>query len=226
MKRFAFGAVAAALCCAALQAAPVDERIRGQIVSVSPGTLVVRTSDGTTVSLVLNQETRYVQVVPTSLDKLELGRYIGTATKDVGSIQVALEVTIFPASMRGLKPGHFPYDQLPDTTLSGATTESMMTNGDLDALEVPPAESVGTTETIGKVAAAAQHSGGRQLRVTYKGGQQTILVPPTAPVVSLNPADRSDLSEGAYVFVDAVRDGSSLSAGLVAAGVGELRPPF
>ena len=43
--------------CTGLLAAPVDEHIRGKIVSVTPDTLVVGTSSGTNVSLALNNPT-------------------------------------------------------------------------------------------------------------------------------------------------------------------------
>ena len=110
MKRFALTAVAGVLYCTGLLAAPVDEHIRGKIVSVTPDTLVVRASSGANVSLALNAETHYLQVVRSSLDKIEPGSYIGTATKDIGSTLVALEVMIFPTAMQGLNAGHFPYD--------------------------------------------------------------------------------------------------------------------
>ena len=92
MKRFALTAVAGVFYCTGLLAAPVDQHIRGKIVSVTPDTLVVGTSSGANVSLALNAETHYLQVVRSSLDKIEPGSYIGTATKDVGSTLVALEV--------------------------------------------------------------------------------------------------------------------------------------
>ena len=38
--------------------------------------------------------------------------------------------------------------------------------------------------------------------------------------------DVFDSEKGAYVFVDAAQNGGSLTAGLVAAGVGGLKPPF
>src|SRR5450755_4193462 len=187
MKRLIVSAITATLYCAAVPAAPVDEHIRGTILSVTPETLTVRTSSGASVPVALNGETHYLQVVRSSLDKIEPGSYIGTATKDTGSTLVALEVMIFPAAMRGLNAGHFPYDPLPDTTLSGGTTTttSMMTNGNVSAVTAPPA----------------------------------------APIVNLVPGTISDLSKGTHVFVDAARDGSSLTAGLVAAGVGGLKPP-
>jgi hypothetical protein len=208
-------------------AAPVDEHVRGKIVSVAPDTLVVRTASGNQVSLALNGETHYLRVVPSSLDQIEPNSYIGTATKDIGSAQVALEVMIFPAAMRGINPGHFPYDRLPDTTLSGgATTSSMMTNGSVAAVGVAPGASVNTSMTNGTVSASASQNSVKQLTVTYNGGQQLIVVPPTAPIVNLLPSAASDLSKGAYVFVDAAKDGHSLTAGLVAAGAGGLKPPF
>ena len=49
---------------------------------------------------------------------IEKGSFIGTATKDVGGTQVALEVVVFPPSMRGTGEGHYAWDKIPDTTLS------------------------------------------------------------------------------------------------------------
>lgn len=228
MKRLVISAVTATMYCAAVSGASVDQHVRGTIVSLTPETLIVRTSSGASVSLALNDGTHYLQVVRSSLDKIEPGSYIGTATKDVGSNLVALEVMIFPAAMQGLNAGHFPYDRLPDTTLSGgtATTTSTMTNGDVAAVTAPPGANVNTTMTNGNVSASGSQNGVKHLTVTYQGGQQTILVPPTAPIVNLLPGTISDLSKGAYVFVDAAQNGSSLTAGLVATGVGGLKPPF
>lgn len=227
MKRFTLILVTGAVYSTMVLAAPVDEHVRGKIVSVSPDTLVVRTSTGENVSLALNGETHYLRVVKSSLDQIEPNNYIGTATKDIGSTQVALEVMIFPAALRGINPGHFPYDKLPDTTLSGGTTtSSMMTNGSVAAVAAAPEASVNTAMTNGTVSTSASQNGVKQLTVTYNGGQQQILVPPTAPIVNLLPSTVSDLSKGAYVFVDAAKDGSSLTAGLVAAGAGGLKPPF
>lgn len=227
MKVLALTLVTGALYCATVAAAPVDEHVRGTILSVTPRTLTVRTSSGASVSFALNGDTHYLQVVHSSLDKIEPGSYIGTATKDIGSAQVALEVMIFPAAMKGLNAGHFPYDRLPDTTLSGGTTTttSMMTNGNVSAISAAQAN-VRTTMTNGDVSASGSQNGLKHLTVTYQGGRQTILVPPTAPIVNLLPGTISDLSKGAYVFVDAAQDGSFLTAGLVAAGVGGLKPPF
>ncbi|HEV2271257.1 MAG TPA: hypothetical protein VGR92_17525 [Steroidobacteraceae bacterium] len=228
VKQLIAAAVTASLYCAAVSAAPVDEHVRGRILSVTPGTLTIRTASGASVSLALNGATHYLQVVRSSLDKIEPGSYIGTATKDTGAAQIALEVMIFPPTMQGLNAGHFPYDRLPDSTLSGgaATTTSMMTNGNVSAVTASPITTVSTTMTNGKISASGSQGGVKHLTVSYPGGRQTILVPPTAPIVNLLPGTISNLSKGAYVFVDAARNGGSLTAGLVAAGAGGLKPPF
>ena len=215
------------LYCTVLFAMPVDEHVRGKIVSVSPDTLIVRTESGDNVSVSLNGGTHYLQVVKSSLDKIEPGSYIGTPTKEIGSAQIALAVMIFPPAMQGANAGHFDYDRLPDTTLSGAaTTSSKMTNGNVSAVTATQGATVSTKMTNGSVSASTSGNAAKQLTVTYQGGQQTILVPPTAPIVNLVPGMMSDLTKGAYVFVDAARDGSALTAGLVAAGVGGLKPAF
>jgi hypothetical protein len=227
MRGFIQTTVISVLYCTAALAAPVDKHIRGEIVSVSADNVVVHTSSGTNVSIALNGGTHYLQVERSSLDKIESGSYIGTPTKDIGSTQVALAVMIFPAALRGAKAGHFPYDRLPDTTVSSKTTvTSMMTNGSVSAVASPAAGDVNTTMTNGSVSASASSNGVKQLTITYPGGQQTVLVPPATPIVNLVPGTELDLSNGAYVFVDATENGSSLTAGLVMAGVGGLKPPF
>jgi hypothetical protein len=213
--------------CTALLAAPVDEHVRGTIVSISSDTLIVRTASGAKVAVSLNGGTHYLNVVRTSLDKIEPGSYIGTPTKEIGSAEIALAVMIFPAAMQGANAGHFDYDRLPDTTLSGgATTASKMTNGSVSAVTATQGAMVNTKMTNGNVSASTSGNGVKRLTVTYQGGQQTVVVPPTAPIVNLVPGTVSDLSKGANVFVDAAQDGSSLTAGLVAAGVRGLKPPF
>src|SRR5258708_8529284 len=99
----------------------------------------------------------------------------------------------------------------------------MMNNGNASAVAVTPVGNVSDTMNNGDVSASASQNNVKQLTVTYPGGQQTVVVPPTAPIVNLLPGTRSDLSKGAYVFVDAAQNGSSLTAGLVAAGVGTTR---
>ncbi|MGC1351033.1 MAG: metal ABC transporter permease, partial [Xanthobacteraceae bacterium] len=119
-------------------------------------------------------------------------------------------------------------DRLPDTTLArGAHTASSMTNGSVAAVaQGGSAATTNSSMTNGSVAAASERGGARQLRVTYKGGEQMILVPPTAPVVTLQIGTVSDIKPGDAVFVNAAADGGKTTAGLIIVGANGVLPPI
>jgi len=226
MKRVGLTMLAGTLCCGTALAAPVEERTRGEIVSVTPASFVVHTSGGN-VTIALGKSTHYLEASRTSLDMIQPGSWIGTATKNIGATQVALEVGVFPPELRGFGDGHGPWDRLPDWTVSGATrVSSMMTNGSVAAVAAPPAGLVQTNMTNGSVSASASRGGARRLTVTYTGGQLTIVVPPTAPVVAFHPAGPAELAKGVLVTVDDSREGATRTANIVVAGVGGVRPPM
>jgi hypothetical protein len=209
-------------------AAPERERVRGTVTSVSGDTLTVHTTTGEDVPLMLGSETKYLKVEKSSLDHIEKDSYIGTATKEVGPLLVALEVVVFPPSMKGTGDGHYPWDKIPDTTVpGGTTTNSAMTNGSVAAVSTssqPPV--VNSSMTNGSVSAASADKGAKQLTVTYKGGQQTILVPPTAPIVTLAPGTLSEVTKGTTVFVVATKDEGKVTANMVAVGADGVKPPM
>src|SRR5258708_1020741 len=119
---------------AALGATGTPERVRGTIASATADSVTVDTYADKPVTVTLTGNTSYLKVEKTNLNKVEKGSYIGTATKDVGGTQVALEVMIFPPSMRGAGAGHYASDKGRDTTLSGAAeTSSSITNGNVPA---------------------------------------------------------------------------------------------
>lgn len=210
------------------QAAPEHERVRGTIASVSGDMVTVHTTTGEDLSLTLGSDTKYLSVVKASLGSIEKGSYIGTATKNVGTTEVALEVVVFPPSMKGTGDGHYAWDKLPDTTLSGgAKTSSTMTNGSVEAVTASGgAPAVNSTMTNGEVSADLAANGARKLTVTYKGGQQTIVVPPTAPVVTFKPGTMADVTKGANVFIVATSDGGKVTANVVAVGADGVTPPM
>ena len=208
-------------------ASPQHERVRGTVASISPTRLVVQTASGADISVALTGKTHYLQVEKSSLSNIEAGSFIGTATKSVGSLMVALEVVIFPPSMAGTGEGHYAWDKLPDTTRAGgAATVSSMTNGTVAAVKLSAPATVNSSMTNGTVAAATAQNGAQQLTVTYKGGQQTILVPPTAPIVAFHPGNMEEVTKGAPVFVNGVKDGDEVTANAVAVGVDGVRPPM
>ncbi|HLZ83482.1 MAG TPA: hypothetical protein VKQ54_07925 [Caulobacteraceae bacterium] len=211
----------------ATAAAATPLRIRGTVVAVSAKALVVRTANGD-VSASLKGDTAFVTVVPSDLGHVAPGGYVGAASKTVGDKLIALSLIVFPPSMKGAAEGHATYDILPDTTLSGgARTASSMTNASVKAISTRrSAPRVNSTMTNGSVATATAKGGARLLTVTYKGGEQNILVPPTAPIVAFVPGAASIVRPGAAVFVNGDQTHGKITAGLVAVGGHGLTPPF
>ena len=203
-RRLLVLAIAAGCALAASNAVAAPERVRGTIAGVSGDTLLPWIqAAGQTVPVTLTDRTRYLKVAPSSLNHVDPGAYIGTATKSIGDKLIALEVTIFPPSLKGMGEGHYAWDRIPDTTLSGVgTAPSAMTNGTVST--VSAATTVNSAMTNGTVSSAAGSGGAKQIVVTYKGGKQVIPVPPTAPIVTYQLGERAELKPGAAVFINAV----------------------
>ena len=211
----------------AAQAAPEHHRVRGTVVSVSPTTLVVHPASGSDVSVAIGPDTKYATVMKSDLSKVDKDSYIGTATKTVGSQLVALELVIFPASMRGAGDGHYDWDPISDSTMSGHSTASSMTNGNVEAAApAGGAKTVSSAMTNGNVDTATSKSGAKQIVVSYKGGKQTIVVPPTAPIVMFAAADMSAVKPGAVVFVNGMEDAGKVTGAFVAVGTEGVVPPM
>jgi hypothetical protein len=202
-------------------AAPALERVRGTVKSISDTTLVVRTTSGADETVYLTGTTGYLTVAKSNIDHIDPGGYIGVATKSIGDKLVALGVLIFPPAMKGAAEGHFDWDPIADTTLSGgATTASAMTNGTVKAATAAAgAGTVTSTMTNGTVSSAGASGDAKQITVTYQGGEQAVLVPPTAPVVTVAPGGKSDVVVGKVVFINAVLQDGQLSAGAVIVGL-------
>ena len=211
---------------AALAATGTAEHVRGAIASATANSVTVDTYANKPVTIALTGNTKYLKVEKANLNEIEKGSFIGTATKDVGGTHVALEVVIFPPSMRGTGEGHYAWDKIRDTTLSGgAQTSSNMTNGSVSAVATS-APNVNSTMTNGDVAASQSQGGVTHLVVTYKGGQQDVLVPPTAPIVTYRPGTEALVAKGSDVFIKATQTGSDLVANTVAVGVDGIKPPM
>jgi hypothetical protein len=217
-------AAAVALSNAAI-AAPQPERLRGIVSAVSANALTVHTATGD-VALSL-KGTHYLTTTKADLSTLATDSYIGVATKDVAGEQVALDIIIFPPALKGAAEGHFSWDRLPDTTLSGGpSTTSSMTNGSIAVAQNAGANTTDSSMTNGSVTTASDSNGARQLTVTYKGGEQSVLVPPTASIVTMQFGTVSDIKPGVGIFVNAVADGGTTTAGLIIIGTPGAVPPI
>jgi hypothetical protein len=172
-------------------------RVRGTVVSLDGSKLVVRTKDGKDVTVSLKDKYAALAVVKSSMDEIKQGTFIGTATEPEpdGSLR-AVEVVVFPDSLRGFAEGHYPWD---------LGSKSMMTNA--------------------TVAQKVQKVDGENVDVTYKGGEKKITIPANIPIVGLVPSEHSDIEPGAHVFVPTEKQADgTLLAGAVLFGKGVMPP--
>jgi len=173
-------------------------RLRGKVDSVSGDTLQLILRSGDKVSAKLSANTRFVWLTEAKLSEVKKGSYVGTAavSQPDGTLK-ALELQVFPESMRGVGEGSRDWD---------LGTGSSMTNG-----------------TVGNMVAA----NGRTITITYNGGEKHVLVPDNVPVVTYSPADRAALAPGANILVIGMRaaDGS-VTANSISVGKNGLVPPM
>jgi hypothetical protein len=179
----AIATVVALVAIPALAQAPKPERIAGVIESVDGHTLLGKSAKGgVALKLNLADKILVVEVHKASLADIKPNDFIGSgAMPQPDGTQKAIEVHIFAESMRGTGEGFRPWTQ------PGST----MTNG-----------------TVGETVTGIS---GQTLTVSYKGGQQKIVVPPGTPIVRYQVGDMTALKPGAaFAVLAAVKqpDGS------------------
>jgi hypothetical protein len=174
-------------------------RVRGTIAALDGQTLTVATREGSKVDVLLNEPLTVRTVKKVDLADIKPGSYVGIATRAAGNGEMqALEVLVFPEAMRGAGEGHYPWD---------LEQGSMMTNG--------------------TVSGAVEATSGRELSLTFKGGSNRILVPPTTPIVTFAPAEKADLKPNAPVFIIAPKNADGrLAASSVTVGKDGVAPPM
>jgi hypothetical protein len=191
-------AVTLAISAAWAQEAP-PVRIRGTIEKVEDPTYIVKNRDGAEVKLVMAEKPSIAAIVKASLSDIKQGSFVGvTSMPQADGTHKAIEVHIFPEAMRGTGEGSYPWDLRPQSTMTNANVEQVVTAVD-----------------------------GHTLTLKYKGGEKKIFVPAEAVIVSYAVADKSDLKPGAKVFVVAAkRPDGTLEGRAWRVGRDGLTPPM
>jgi hypothetical protein len=176
-----------------LAIAQTPTRVRGTITALDGDVLSVKSRDGKDLKVHLASNVGVTTAKKTTLEELK-GKYVGVTAVEKGGRLVALEVHAIPPQA---KPGHFPWDLAPN---------SSMTNANLDGI--------------------AQSSGGNEITLNYQGGSQKILVPPGTPIVAFDPGSRADLKPGEWIWTNArtEADGKIVSERLNVSK-GGVKPP-
>jgi hypothetical protein len=192
----ALGVIVAGSSSIAQNATPI--RIRGTIDAMNGSTLGVTSRSGEKLSISLAADPTVTLIAPSKLSDIKPGGFIGTAAmpQSDGTLK-ALEVQVFPESMRGSGEGQRPYDLRPQSTMTNATVFDV----------------VGTNE--------------RTLTLKWQGKETKLMVPPDVPIITYKPGDRGMLKPGAHVIVNGTKgaDGT-LVATRVAVGKDGLTPPM
>ena len=152
-------------------------RIRGIVERIEGPVFVVKTRGGSEVKLTVTDSPLYVVIVPGKMSDIKPGMFVGSAgmMQEDGS-QKAIEVHIFPESMRGTGEGHYDWDLLPKSKMTNGNVEQAVTGVD-----------------------------GPVLSVKYKDGEKKIVVTPQTVVVTYEMGKRDEIQSGTRIFVAAAK---------------------
>ena len=179
MVQRALATVSFALICIATPASAADDtvRIRGTIESVEGPVYVVKNRDGAELKLTVTDNPLFVAISPSTMADIKPGMFVGSAgMMQADGTQKAIEVHIFPESMRGTGEGHYDWDLKPQSKMTNANVEQTVAGVD-----------------------------GQILSVKYKDGEKKLLVTPETIVVTYVPGNKDDLKPGTKIFVAAAK---------------------
>jgi hypothetical protein len=150
-------------------------RVRGTIERIDGDVYVVKARVGAELKVRLAENVMVVALIKASLADIKQGSYVGVSgMPQSDGTQKALEVHIFPETMRGVGDGHRGWDLQPSST---------MTNGNVEQ--------------------TSASSDGQVLVLKYKEGEKRIVVSPDTPIVIYVPGEKSELKPGASIFIAA-----------------------
>ena len=174
-------------------------RVAGTVAKLDGDPLTVNLAGGPTQTVMLSADAAIYGIEKRRISDIKPGDFVasGGVRGTDGQIH-AVELRIFPESMRGVGEGQRPWDVKPDGVMTNAT--------------------VGTV---------SQTTDGGVVHVTYKGGESEYLVGPDVPVLAYVLADRTLLKTGAAVVTIAEKqpDGSLLTSRVTAEKDG-VKPPM
>ncbi|MGC1816883.1 MAG: hypothetical protein WA900_04420 [Casimicrobiaceae bacterium] len=222
MRKTPFGALAVG-CMLALtglaHGQTSTERIHGDVLALHGRNLELKVGAAQVVAVHLADKVRVSGRSAADLGEIKPGSFVGTtAIPQPDGTLSAVEVHIFPESMRGTGEGYRPMDAKRGSTMTNATVTSVAPAGGA----LPR-----NTMTNATVASVAAGGAGRRITLKYNGGQKTVVVGPSVPVVMIEPGDLSMLVPGAHVLVTATKQSDgALTAYRVSVGINGLVPPI
>ena len=160
----------------------------GTVTALTATMIAIKGADGKTSSFTLGPKVGVTKTRSGTVADVKAGEFIGcTAVEGPDGKLRAQEIHIFPEAMRGTGEGHYPW---------GSQAKTTMTNGNVESL--------------------AGVSDGQTIKVSYKGGTTTVLIPPSVTVTVIEAAAISDVKVGSMVTIFATTnaDGSKTAMGI------------
>lgn len=181
---------------AATAFAQTNVRVRGTITALNGDVLGVKTREGRDIQLHLAPDTQVATAKKVSAEEFKTGSFVGVTS--VKGPDGRLVAKRVHALGPRVPSGHIPqWDGMPN---------SLMTNANITNM--------------------AQVSGGNELTLKYKDGEQKVLVTPETEYYNFAPGSRADLKPGAAIFTGArVADDGKFMTQFVVVGKDGVNPP-
>src|SRR6202048_3225798 len=172
-----FAASFALICITLPASAQETVRIRGTIERIEGPVIMYKIRDAAELSRTVTNNPMFVAIVPAKMADIKQGMFVGSAgmMQPDGS-QKAIEVHIFPESMRGTGEGHYDWDLLPKSKMTNANVEQAVNSVD-----------------------------GQVLSVKYKDGEKKLLVTPETIIVTYEIGRKDEVQPGTKIFVAAAK---------------------
>ena len=172
--------------------------VRGTVEKLDGQSLAVKSRDGQSLSIALAPNFTVRAVVAKNVTDIKPGDFVAsTSVKGPDGALHAIELHILPESLRGRADGRSPADLVPN---------SLMTNA-----------------TVAQIVSAPQ---GQVMKVTYKGKEAEIDVPPESQSSAMSPVmQRCSASVAVVIFARKQPNGSMTAASVTAEKDG-VKPPM
>ena len=175
--------------------APSTVRVRGTITGIDGQTILFSERSGEKLRIQMPEKFSIQEVYPIQMSDIQSNSFIGTAT--LPNKSGALEVLVFPESMRGVGEGHYPWDLEPGSYMTNATVSQFIKVGE---------------------------SG--KLLLKYKDGEKTVLVPKDVPIVTFRPGSNALLVPNAQALIVVSQQDGKLMAVRATIGKDGFKPPM
>ena len=164
----AAGLALALLVGASAAGAQQAQRISGLFIETGDNALTVKTEAGEAIRVALTANLTVARLEKATVADLKPGTFVGVGARpQKDGTQQAVQIVIFPESMRGTGEGHRAWGVMPEAT---------MTNG--------------------AIAETVQAVDGPNFTLAYKGGAQKVTTPAEASILALKIVSRGDLKPG------------------------------